>query len=323
MTRPRVLVTRAILEAPLRRLREVADVCIASSEEPLSAEELRRKADGVDAILCHLTDRVDGALLEAAGPQLKIIANYAVGYNNIDLAACRKAGVWVSNTPGVLSEATADIAFTLMMAIGRRVVEGDRLVRTGEWTGWAPKQLLGGDFHGRTLGILGCGRIGQAMARRASGFGMRLMYHQPRPLDPEVEESLGLNFVSFDVLLRKTDFLSLHCPLTEETRHLIGTEELKAMKPTAYLINTSRGPVIDEAALVQALQEKEIAGAGLDVFEEEPRLTPGLAELDNVVLLPHLGSATQETRTRMGDLAVANILAALDEKTPPNELTGN
>lgn len=323
MSRPQVLLTRAIVDAPLDSLRAVADVIIASDETPLTFEQFKAQVQGVDAILCHLTDRIDAELLAATGPQLKIVANYAVGYNNIDLAACRAAGVKASNTPGVLTEATADIAFALMMAVGRRVVEGDRLVRSGQWSGWAPKQLLGGDFHGRALGIIGCGRIGQAMARRARGFGMRLFYTQPQRLDRSTEAEFGLTYLPMKALLAEADFLSVHCPLTEATHHLIGAQQLAWMKPTAYLINTSRGPVIDEVALVEALQRKVIAGAGLDVFEHEPQLADGLNTLENVVLLPHLGSATLETRRRMGEVAVANILAALDGKVPPNDLTAN
>jgi len=288
----------------------------------LPADEFRRLAAGCSAILCHLTDAIDEALLAAAGPQLQVVANYAVGYNNIDLDACRRHRVLATNTPGVLTEATADIAFALLLAASRRLVEGDALVRSGEWRGWAPRQLLGGDLHGRTLGLVGCGRIGQAVARRAQGFGLRLIYHQPKPLPSAAEQELRLDYRSLPKLLAEADFVSLHCPLTPATHHLLGAAEFARMKPTAYLINTARGPVVDEAALAAALQAGRLAGAGLDVYEKEPEVHPGLAELPNVVLLPHLGSATLETRTRMGELAVANVLAGLRGEQPPHELTG-
>lgn len=319
-SRPRVYVTRPIISGPLDRLREIAEVEVNPDDAPLARAELLSAVQGVDAILCHLTETIDEQLLEAAGPALKIVANYAVGYNNIDIEACTRRGVYVSNTPGVLTECTADLAWALLMAVARRVVEGDRLVRSGGFTGWGPQMLLGQEVSGKTLGILGCGRIGQAVARRARGFGMQILYYQRTPLALELEQELAARYVELPELLANSEFVSLHCPLTAQTRHLIGVAELERLKPEAILVNTARGPVVDEQALVDFLQEKKIAGAGLDVFEEEPRLAPGLSELDNVVVLPHIGSATVETRRRMGEVAVANIRAAFTDRVPPEAL---
>ncbi|MDO3378598.1 2-hydroxyacid dehydrogenase [Geoalkalibacter halelectricus] len=318
--RPTVFVTRPIIQGPLDRLAAVAEVQVHEGDELLGPDELRARVAGIDALFCHLTDRIDDALLEAAGPQLRIVANYAVGYNNIDLEACRRRGVAATNTPGVLTESTADIAFALLLATARRLVEGDRMVRAGQFDGWGPQMLLGHEIAGKTLGIIGCGRIGQAMARRARGFGMSLLYTQRRPLDGDLGRELGLSYVDLDTLLAQSDFISLHCPLTPETHHLLGRAQLARLKPEAILINTARGPVVDEKVLVEFLQGKRLAGAGFDVYEEEPRLAPGLAELDNVVLLPHIGSATFETRRRMGEMVVDNILAALQGLRPPNAL---
>ncbi|KIH76076.1 glyoxylate reductase [Geoalkalibacter ferrihydriticus] len=318
--KPCVFVTRPILPGPLERLAAIAEVRVHEGEGLLSAAELRAQVTGIDALFCHLTDIVDEALLEAAGPQLRIVANYAVGYNNIDLDACRRRGVAATNTPGVLTESTADIAFALLLAVTRRLVEGDHMVRAGEFNGWAPQMLLGHEISGKTLGIIGCGRIGQAMARRARGFGLSLLYTQRKPLAGDLGRELGLEYVSLDELLEHSDFISLHCPLTPETHHLLGRTQLARMKREAILINTARGPVVDEAALVEFLQKKELGGAGFDVYEHEPQLSPGLAELDNVVLLPHIGSATVETRRRMGEMVVDNILAALQGRRPPNAL---
>lgn len=316
----KVFVTQPIIAGPLDRLAALADVRIHQETTLLSPAELREMAAGADALFCHLTDIVDEDLLEAAGPQLRIVANYAVGYNNIDLDACRRRGIVATNTPSVLTESTADIAFALLLAVARRVVEGDRMVREGRFDGWAPQMLLGQELHGKTLGIIGCGRIGQAVARRARGFGLSLLYTQRRPLSGDVGRDLGLNFVSLDELLTQSDFISLHCPLTPQTHHLLGRKQLALLKPSAILINTARGLVVDEKVLVEFLQQKKLAGAGFDVYAEEPRLSPGLAELDTVVLLPHIGSATFETRRRMGEMVVDNILAALQGLRPPNAL---
>ena len=252
------------------------------------------------------------------GPRLKMIANLGVGYNNIDVRAATARGIPVSNTPGVLTEATADLAFTLLLAVARRVVEGDRRVRAGEFKFWAPFLFLCREVSGKTLGIVGMGRIGKAVARRARGFDMPVLYHNRSRLESDEEDRLGARHASLDELLQQSDFVSLHVPLTAQTTHLIGGEQLAAMKPTAYLINTARGPVVNEQALLEALQARRIAGAALDVYENEPALTPGLTLLDNVVLLPHVGSATLETRTRMAAMAAQNLIAGLSGQTPPN-----
>ena len=247
-----------------------------------------------------------------------MIANMGVGYNHIDIAAATRRGIPVSNTPGVLTDATADLAFTLILAVARRVVEGDRRVREGKFKLWAPFLFLGREVSGKTLGIVGFGRIGRAVARRAAGFGMRVLYHNRSRLTPAEERESPAEYADLNTLLAQADFVSLHVPLSGETRHLIGAAELSRMKPTAYLINTARGPVVDEVALLATLQRGMIAGAGLDVYENEPALTPGLADLPNVVLLPHVGSATLETRTAMAAMAARNLIAGLDGQRPPN-----
>ncbi len=318
--KPRVLVTRPIVAGPLERLAAVAEVEVHRGDALLSPEALRARVPQLDALLCHLTDVIDESLLQAAGSRLKIVANYAVGHDNVDLAACRRHGVFASNTPGVLTESTADIAFALLLAVARRLREGEAMVRAGKFRGWAPQMLLGREINGKILGLIGAGRIGQAMARRARGFVMELLYHQRTPLSQKVASELGLRFAALDELLERSDFVSLHCPLTEQTRHLLDRRELARMKPDAILVNTARGAVVNEAVLVEFLQQGRLGGAGFDVYENEPALSPGLAALDNVVLLPHIGSATLETRRRMGEMAVDNILAALQGRRPPNAL---
>lgn len=270
-----------------------------------------------DAVICALTERVDRKVLEAA-PHLKVVANYAVGYNNIDVKTAKARGIIVSNTPDVLTEATADLTWGLLLAVARRILEGDQLVRGGSWSGWEPTQLLGLDVYGKTLGIVGMGRIGQAVARRAAGFRMAVRYCHHGSAPPA--GLAGWIQGSFDEVLRQSDFLTLHVPLTEETHHLIGAAELRRVRSTAVLINTSRGPVVDEAALAAALREGRLAGAGLDVFEKEPDVHPGLRALGQVVLLPHLGSATLSTRIRMGMLCVENVLAVLEGRAAPNRV---
>ena len=270
-----------------------------------------------EGLLCTITDLIDQELLDHA-PALKVIANYGVGFEHIDLAAATQRGLPVTNTPGVLTDATADLAFALILATARRMVEGDKRVREGRFTYWAPLLFLGHEVSGKTLGLIGAGRIGQAVAQRARGFGMRVLYYNRTPLSPAAEQELHVSFAPLEDLLREADFVTLHVPLTPQTRHLIGRRELELMKPTAHLINTARGPMVDEAALVAALRRGEIGGAGLDVYEQEPQLSPGLTDLDNVVLLPHVGSATIETRTRMGLMAAANLLAGLRGERPPN-----
>lgn len=292
---------------------------VESYEEdpPLDRQSLLRRVADKEGLLCTITDRIDAELLDHA-PALKVIANYGVGFEHIDVAAATRRGLPVTNTPGVLTEATADLAFTLILATARRVVEGDHRVREGKFTYWAPLLFLGREVSGKTLGLIGAGRIGQAVARRARGFGMRVLYHSRTRLAPAAEQDLNVSLAPLATLLREADFVSLHVPLTPQTRHLIGRRELDLMKPTAYLINTARGPVVDEAALVEALRAGRLGGAGLDVYEREPELSPGLTGLENVVLLPHVGSGTIETRTSMGLMAAENLLIALRGERPPN-----
>lgn len=318
---PRVVVSQFVFPECLAPLEEAGfEVHAERGDAPLAPEELRAVCAEADALICMLTDRVDADLLRAA-PHLKVVANVAVGYDNIDVAAAGDAGVAVTNTPGVLTEATADLAFALLLSVARRVPEGDAFLRAGRYTHWKlDQEQMGLDVQGRTLGIVGLGQIGRAVARRAvHGFGMRVLYHGRRRLDPAVEAELGVTWSELDDLLTRSDFVSLHAPLTEQTRHLIDADALARMKPTAVLINTSRGPLVDEAALVEALRSGGIAGAGLDVYEDEPDVHPGLVDLrERVVLLPHLGSATADTRRRMVDMAVQNVLAVLTGRRPPN-----
>ena len=282
----------------------------------LSKADLIARLRGKDGLVCHITSTIDDEVL-AAAPTVKVVANVAVGYNNIDVAAARRRGVVVTNTPDVLTETTADFAWALLMATVRRVVEADQYVREGRFKQWEYMRLVGGDVHGKTLGIIGFGRIGRAVARRALGFGIRVLYQDAAPADAATERGLNATRVDLPTILRESDFVSVHTPLLPETRHLIGADALKAMKKTAYLINASRGPVVDEAALVEALREGRIAGAGLDVFEEEPTVHPGLLGLSNVVLAPHIASASHDTRIKMATLAVDNCLAVLEGKMPP------
>jgi glyoxylate reductase len=314
----KVLVTREIPSAGLRAL-EPFDVRVLH-ERPPERGELLDAVRGVSGILSTATEKMDGELMDAAGEDLKVIANMAVGYDNVDVEASAERGIVVTNTPGVLDETTADVAFMLLLAAARRLGEGERLLRAGRWEWWGPKQLMGRDVWGKRLGIVGFGRIGQAVTRRARGFGMEVLYHN-RSRKEEAEQELGARYVEFDELLETVDFVSVHTPLTDETHHLIGPKELGRMKPTAVLVNTSRGPVVDEAALADALAAGRIFAAGLDVYEEEPKVHPKLLELENVVLAPHIGSASVETRDRMAALAAENLAAVLrgeDPKTPVN-----
>lgn len=312
-----VFVTRKLPGQGLERLRDLCEVTVFPEDRNMTKEEILEIIPGQDAVITMLANPIDSEVI-GAGQKLKVIANYAVGFNNIDLAAATARGIAVVNTPDVLTAASADFAWALLLATARRVVEGDALVRAGRFAGWAPELLLGVEVHGKTLGIVGAGRIGQAVAKRARGFAMRILYHNRTRLPEDVERELGLEYADLDALLKEADFVSLHCPLTPETRHLIGERELGLMKPTAVLINTARGPVVDEGALVQALREGRIYGAGLDVFENEPALHPGLAELPNVVLAPHIASAGRETRLQMVDLVVSDVLAVLKGQRPRN-----
>jgi glyoxylate reductase len=313
----KILVTGRLPEDILSALAENFEVASQREDRPMERQHLLAAVGDRDGLLCMITDGIDEALLSHA-PRLKMIANMGVGYNNIDVSAATARGIPVSNTPGVLTEATADLAFTLLLAVARRVVEGDRRVRAGEFRFWAPFLFLGREVSGKTLGIIGMGRIGKAVAQRARGFDMPVLYHNRSRIDAAEEARLGAGYAPLEELLQKSDFVSLHVPLTAKTRYLIGRRELALMKPSAYLINTSRGPVVDEQALLAALQTGQIAGAALDVYEHEPALTPGLALLNNVVLLPHVGSATLETRTRMAAMAAQNLIAGLSGQKPPN-----
>jgi glyoxylate reductase len=279
----------------------------AAGETVLSPEELRVALATADAILPLLSVRIDEALL-AAAPRLRLVANYAVGYDNVDVPAATRRGVLITNTPGVLTEATADLTLALLLAAARRLREGLALATSGAWHGWEPDQLTGFDLDGATLGLVGLGRIGQAVARRARGFGLRLLYAAPRRAEVALEASLGLRHVPLDELLASADIVSLHCPLRPETRHLLGARELDRMKPTALLINTARGPILDEAALVDALERGHLGGVGLDVFEAEPKIPPRLAAIPRAILLPHIGSATHHARARMAETAAQSIV---------------
>ena len=315
----KVLVTREIPDAGLRLLRDF-DVTVVS-ESPPERGELLEAVRGVAGILPTVTEKMDMEVMDAAGDGLKVIANMAVGYDNIDVEAATERGVIVTNTPEVLNETTADTAFLLMLAAARRLGEAERLLRSGGWDAWGPRQLTGPDVWGKRLGVIGFGRIGQALARRTRGFDMDLVYHD-QYRNEEAEQELGARYLDLDELLETADFVSVHTPLTDETHHLIGATELERMKPEAVLINTSRGPVVDEAALADALNEGRIFAAGLDVYEEEPEVHPTLLELDNVVLAPHIGSASIETRDKMAALAAENIVAVLSGEEPKTPVNG-
>lgn len=313
----RAFVSRPIPDSGLAVFREAGIEFEQNSKEMLlSKGELISRLRDKEGLLCLLTDRVDSEVMDAC-PGLRGIANCAAGFDNIDVKEASLRGIQVTNTPGVLTETTADLAWALMLAVARRVVEADRFTRAGRFTRWEMNLLLGADVHGKTLGIVGAGRIGAAVAMRAKGFRMRILYCSPGRNEP-VEREVGAVRVDLDRLLRESDYISLHVPLTPETRHLIGARELGLMKEGAVLVNTSRGPVVDEAALVRSLQEGRIGGAGLDVYEEEPKLHEGLKELDNVVLLPHIGSASRETRSLMATIAATNLVAMLRGERPPN-----
>jgi glyoxylate reductase len=314
----KVLVTREIPEAGLRLL-EGFDATVLS-ERPPERDELLEAARGAAGILSTVTEKIDAEVMDAAEEGLRVIANMAVGYDNVDVEAATERGVVVTNTPGVLNETTADSAFMLLLAAARRLGEAERLLRSGRWDAWGPKQLIGPDVWGKTLGVVGFGRIGQAVARRAKGFDVDLVYHD-RYRNEDAEYELGARYLELEELLRTSDFVSIHTPLTSETTHLIGAEELDSMKPEAVLVNTSRGPVVDEAALADALAERRIFAAGLDVYENEPEVHPKLLELENVVLAPHIGSASIETRDKMAALAAENLAAVLRGEKPKTPIS--
>ncbi len=319
MNKPKLFSTHVLFEEPREKLAERFNVEYWTGEERPPRAEVLQRVSGKDALICLLTEKVDRELLDAAGPNLRIVANVAVGFDNINVPACTERNVAVTNTPGVLDETTADFAWTLLMAVARRLVEGDRMARSGGWTKWNLDQLCGTDIWGKTLGIIGLGRIGRAVARRASGFRMRILYNSTTRAAVEIEKELNAEYVSRDAVFEQADFVSLHVPLNADTRGLVGPAELAKMKRTAFLINTTRGPVVQEAALIEALERGLIAGAALDVFEREPLIPDGLRR-DNVVLAPHLGSASVETRTRMALIAVENAIAFFDGKRPPTIL---
>jgi glyoxylate reductase len=309
-------VTNLLPAGALQLLRAAGELRLDERETAMPRNDLLRLVEGADAVLTLLHDRVDAELLEAAGPQLRCVANVAVGYDNIDLEAAAARGVVVTNTPEVLDDATADLTLALLLAATRRIVEGDRLVRSGREWSWGMSFMLGSGLRGKLLAIVGLGGIGRRVAERARAFGMRIAYHSRHPAPSEVEAPLGAERMPLQRLLAEADVVSLHCPLTPETHHLIGAAELEMMKPTAVLINAARGPVVDERALVEALCSGQIAAAGLDVYEREPRVEPGLLELENVVLAPHLGSATVETRAAMAELAAQNAIAVARGEAP-------
>lgn len=308
---PRTLVTRTLPSSVIAKLAAGCDVDLYVGSKAISREELLQRVKDVDAIVCLLTETIDAAVLDAAGPQLKIVANVAVGYNNIDVPACRARGIAVTNTPDVLTNACADFTWGLILAITRRLGEGERVVRAGAWGGWALDYMLGMELRGKQLGLVGVGRIGRAVAEKAPAFGMSVAYTARKAADLP-----GAVQMPLDRLLATSDVVSLHCPMTPETRHLIDKKALARMKRTAYLINTSRGPVVDEEALAWALKERLIAGAALDVYEKEPEIHRALMTVENVLLIPHLASATTETRTAMADLAVSNAIAVLNGHHP-------
>jgi len=313
----RILITGNLPDNVTLPLKEKYQVEMNHEDRPLDHQALITGVKDKQGLLSMLNDNISEEML-ACAPRLKMIANFGVGYNNIDVRAATARGIMVSNTPGVLTNATAELALTLILSISRRLVEGDRMVREGRFKFWAPMLFLGREVTGKTIGIIGMGKIGKAVAIRAGAFDMRVIYHNRKRIAEEEEKSLRAEYVDLQTLLREADFVSLNVPLTEQTKHLIGRDELSLMKPTAFLVNTARGPVIDEKALVEALRAGKIGGAGLDVYENEPSLTSGLAELDNVILLPHVGSGTLETRMKIGTLAVKNLLAGLAGGIPPN-----
>jgi len=316
--KPAIFVTRKLPPAAMTLLEENFQMVCNPHNRVLLREELLNAVRGKDGILSLLTDTMDGEVMDSAGKSLKMIANYAVGFNNIDVDAATKRKIAVSNTPGVLTDTTADLAMALILAVARRIVESDIYTRAGKYMGWDPLLFMGSDVHHKSLGIMGFGRVGQALAKRAAGFDMQILYHDRARVDPEIEEKVGATYVDQDTLLKTSDYISIHVPLTPETTGLIDSKTLSLMKPSAFIVNTARGEIIREAELVKALEEKKIAGAGLDVFEHEPKIHPGLLKMDNVVILPHIGSASLETRTKMGLMAAENLIARFKGESPPN-----
>ena len=317
--KPIVTVTNIFPQVALDKLSSECDLKI--NRTSLTKEELKQKVSGSDAVISYLTDRIDQDIIDR-GTKLKIIANYGAGFNNIDVTYASERGIWVTNTPNVLHETTADLTWAMILGTARQIVSADRYTREGKFQGWGAKLFLGGDVYEKALGIIGLGEIGRSVARRALGFNMRTLYHQRNRLPKEEEKKLNVEYATFEKILRESDFLTLHVPLTEETEYMIGNDEIALMKKTAYLIHTARGKVIDDYALVAALREGRLAGAALDVYEDEPELTEGMRELDNLMILPHIGSASFETRDKMALLVADNILDALEGKTPRSLVPG-
>ena len=317
--KPIVTVTNIFPQVALDKLSSECDLKI--NRTSLTKEELKQKVSGSDAVISYLTDRIDQDIIDR-GTKLKIIANYGAGFNNIDVTYASERGIWVTNTPNVLHETTADLTWAMILGTARRIVPADRYTRESKFQGWGAQLFLGGDVYEKTLGIIGLGEIGRSVARRAIGFNMRTLYHQRNRLPKEEEKKLNVEYATFEKILRESDFLTLHVPLTEETEYMIGNDEIALMKKTAYLIHTARGKVIDDYALVAALREGRLAGAALDVYEDEPELTEGMRELDNLMILPHIGSASFETRDKMALLVADNILDALEGKTPRSLVPG-
>ncbi|HET6537114.1 MAG TPA: D-glycerate dehydrogenase [Sphingopyxis sp.] len=319
--RPRVIVTRQLMPSVEGRMAELFDVALSAQDLAFTQEQLAAAVQNCDVLVPTVTDRIDAQIINAASERLKLIANFGAGVDHIDLEAARARGIMVSNTPGVFTEDTADMTMALILSVPRRLAEGEKLMRSGKWEGWAPSAMLGHRVGGKLLGIIGMGRIGLAVARRARAFGLSIHYHNRKRLPAAIEEELGASYhASVDTLLRISDVVTLHCPHTAETQNLVNAARIATMKPTAYLINTARGEIVDERALIEALKIRRIAGAGLDVYAQEPVVDPDLLTLDNVVLLPHLGSATIEGREASGGKVIANIRAWADGHRPPDQV---
>ena len=318
--RPKVIVTRELTDGVMRRMEDLFDATLNREDRGLTRAELEAAVADTDILVPTITDRIDADLLAKASPRLKMIANFGVGVDHIDLHAARERKILVTNTPGVLTEDTADMTMALILSVPRRLGEGEKLIRSGQWDGWKPSGMLGHRVNGKTLGIIGMGRIGRAVAKRAQGFGIRTIYHNRHRLPESIEAELGARFVELDVLFTQSDIVSINCPHTAETHHLVDAHRLSQMRSDAYLVNTSRGEVLDENALIEALESGRIAGAGLDVYVNEPHVDPRLLNLANTVLLPHMGSATYEGRAAMGEKVIANIRAWVDGHRPPDQV---
>ena len=320
-SKPKVILTRKLPETIETRMRELFYTTLSDSDKPLSRDELEMAVKTADVLVPTVTDKIDADLIAKAGSQLRLIASFGTGVDHIDLAAAKTRGITVTNTPGVLTEDTADVTMALILAVPRRIAEGDALARSGQWQGWSPTGMLGHRINGKRLGIVGMGRIGEAVARRARGFGLSVHYHNRKPVHPETEAELEATYwESLEQMLARVDIVSVNCPHTSATNHLLSRERLALMQRSAYLVNTSRGEVVDEIALADLLAQRHIAGAGLDVYSSEPEIPAGLRDLPNVVLLPHIGSATIEGRLQMGDKVIINVQTFWDGHTPPDRV---